>query len=238
MNREARQVYFGYSEDVDLRNSMSYTLLTCLTKRIPSDSLPWDDENYVDSIIHRSMECVSDPEESKDAPPIFAASPARSRQIRPSVVSNSAPFEADESPIRNVRQSSALVRPLERVQDLIATQTDVPDRVIWTVVNKLRWVDRDEAIHTRTQITTHLTEGEMLILLRGGRRLARVLQEPLDRIPAYSALLEPSKKDFQFHIIGKGYDFYQYVLQEPSIAEYLCGNRWQPLHSLLMQVLA
>ena len=104
------------------------------------------------------------------------------------------------------------------------------DQRFWNMLSGIRCYDKDEGIMRETNIKLPKYKCKEIL-----RNINNVYMPVLkNKIEPYlnNIELEEDKKNFMTHIICKGKQFYDVVLNDPTICLYLC-DKYYPLHTWL-----
>ena len=226
-------MYFHYDPAVGLRGnypSIDQGPGRPISVRKARQGLNWKNPNFVEAIIDRSRGHV---DEVKDqALPMIMPRESEDR---------SSASESDRDEPSNPRRAAILYdsgrdSDSGRDEPTKPVPVSIPDESVWQIINHLRWVDQDEIERSPEYVANALSPDERFTLYNGGLGLAQRLSLVFESTPAYIALDDISKKNVMFHIIGKGQDFYKFVLECPDVAMYIFDNKWQPLYTWLRQL--
>lgn len=196
------------------QNNNTYT-----TRGAPED-LPWETRGFIDKLIKSSTRPKNDDNDNElksddsDEELVERLSNVRvTRRVR-----SRSPVPVDETPFR--------VEP--------ATTDQVSDVRVWQLVRNLGWVDRDEIVRTQRYVFNRMNrKNDRRELLGGMLRLIAPLQAVFEDIAALSDLPDEDQMNFFGHVIGKGEDFYKFVLQCPDVSMYLFNGKVQNLFTFL-----
>lgn len=104
----------------------------------------------------------------------------------------------------------------------------------WEIISKLRWPDSDEQTASSLYILNRLSRGEILILKNFIYHHIDVLRRTFREYEILSQLSEIEKTDFLSHIVAKGKEFYDNIIEEPMLCLPWIENRlFQPFYTYL-----
>ena len=113
----------------------------------------------------------------------------------------------------------------------IAISEDVnPDTEFWRIITKLNWRDRSERVCNRRNVLG-LNLYEIRFLRENITKYVHQLQivvEPLGILSNENFRgndRERSIKNFLYHIVAKGVDFYNGCIIEPTFCQYILGEK-------------
>ncbi len=144
---------------------------------------------------------------------------------------NSDESSSDDSDISESKQNT-IQEVLSSLQIGIESGND---QRFWNMITSIRCYDKDEGIMRETNIKFPKYKCKE-ILQNINRVYMPVLKNKLE--PYLNNIeLEEDKKNFMTHIICKGKQFYDVVLNDPTVCLYLC-DKYYPLHTWLSNKLA
>ena len=117
-------------------------------------------------------------------------------------------------------------------ENLINTFKKQIEKNFWIIINKLKWRDSDEERRNIFYIRRYLSNNEIRFIYNHFPLYANKLEEKL-----ILDINNIEKKNLLYHIIARGYNYYNAVLNEPELCLYLRNNNLvQPLYSMLVNL--
>ena len=180
-----------------------------LVREAPED-LPWESKSFTDKIIKKSLQ--DEKSHSSDSNEEPMSSPRERKVMR-------VPTPAREEELFRIAPASV---------------EQISDKRVWQLVRYLGWVDRDEIVRNQTYVTNRMhRKQDRRDLLSGMLRFIEPLKEVFTDISALTELPDEDQMNFFCHVIGKGEDFYKFVLQCPDVSLYLFNRKVQNLFTFL-----
>lgn len=106
----------------------------------------------------------------------------------------------------------------------------------WRLIDKLKWQDKSDQICNKNTLY-NLTHDECLFIAHNISLYATSLENIFDK-NLFVDLDDDQKKNFLYHIIAKGSQFYNISIIEPAFCQYIfAGDECQPLYTILKDLL-
>jgi hypothetical protein len=122
---------------------------------------------------------------------------------------------------------------IESKNDIVLSETDI--KKLFTLLESINWCDKDERIMTMRNIK-NLTTANFEWLIPTMINLADKLYCVVQRATGSVDYLDSDEKyNFLFHVMGKGEQFYNNSIIDPSFCTYLLPDEYQPLWSFIKQ---
>ena len=107
------------------------------------------------------------------------------------------------------------------------------DTEFWRIIDKLNWKDKSDGNCNKYTICK-LSSEEINFLKLNISTYTQQLQLAINSYVSLTELSSTDKKEFLYHIVAKGVDFYNSCIFEPAFCQYILGeNEFQSLYTYL-----
>lgn len=142
------------------------------------------------------------------------------------------------SPRPTIRQSVIPVEPLSELRQTVRRNFSNHIRPIttdrfWNIIRQIRWYDSDDMLLSRADLQRYITTSDIRIILeRMDSIFIPQLTRALSDVPLLDEIGQDNHNNILAHIIIKGLDFYNGIIDNPEVSLYLF-DQYYPVYDWL-----